>query len=91
LYRLWARLAERLGHSEEARRWLEKAADAPQGKVWTCLETGRIYDKWTAVAEPHGAFNTIRWDYPRARVLTRQSGPGASGELLFVPKERTGT
>jgi HemY protein len=91
LYRLWARLAERLGHSEEARRWLEKAADAPQGKVWTCTETGRIYDRWTAVAEPHGSFNTIRWDYPRARVLTQQAGPNASGELLFVPKERAGT
>jgi HemY protein len=86
LYRLWARLAERLGHSEEARRWLEKAADAPQGKAWTCTETGRVYDRWSAVAEPHGSFNTIRWDYPRARLAPQQIAPGASGEILFVPK-----
>lgn len=62
LYRLWARFAERQHQPEESRHWLEKAADARPDKVWVCKETGRIYDRWHAVAEPHGSFNTIIWD-----------------------------
>ena len=39
----------------------EKAADAAADKVWICRETGRIYDRWSPIAEPHGSFNTIVW------------------------------
>lgn len=69
LYRMYAALEEKLGHSDEANEWLEKAADAPPDKVWTCRETGRIYERWQPVAEPHGAFNSIIWDYPRPRAM----------------------
>ena len=77
LYRLWARLEERQGHTETAREYLEKAADAPPEKAWTCSQTGRVYERWHAVAEPHGAFNTIIWDYPRAHALHSLAGDPA--------------
>ncbi len=70
-YRLQARLAEGLQQPEEARRWLEKAADAPPDRVWTCQETGRIYDHWSSVAVPHGAFNSIVWDFPQPYAMER--------------------
>lgn len=75
LYRLWAKFAERQQQPEESRHWLEKASDAKPDKVWVCRETGRIYEHWTAVAEPHGAFNTIVWEDPQALA-------GASRPLL---------
>lgn len=64
LYRLWAQVEEKTGHSESAKRYWEKAASAAVDRVWTCVETGRIYDEWSPIARPHGAFNTIRWDFP---------------------------
>lgn len=68
LYLLRATLEERSGGGEDAvRLWLERAAAAPPAKVWVCRETGRIYDAWQPVAQPHGSFNTIVWDYPAAR------------------------
>ena len=66
LYRLWAQMEEKTGHSESAKRLWEKAADAPGDKMWICRETGAIYEHWSPLALPHGAFNTIRWDDPRA-------------------------
>lgn len=65
LYRLWAKFAERQHQPEESRHWLEKATEAKPDKVWVCRETGRIYDHWQAIAEPHGGFNTIVWDDPQ--------------------------
>ncbi|HEY8191471.1 MAG TPA: heme biosynthesis HemY N-terminal domain-containing protein [Alphaproteobacteria bacterium] len=66
LYRLWAQMEEKTGHHESARRYWEKAADAAADKVWMCRETGCIYERWSPIAEPHGAFNTILWDQARA-------------------------
>lgn len=65
LYRLWAKFAERQHQPEESRHWLEKATEARPDKVWVCRETGRIYDHWSAIAQPHGAFNTIVWEDPQ--------------------------
>ena len=66
LYRALATLEERSAKNEEAAlQWLEKANDAAPGRAWVCMETGRIYDQWQPVALPHGAFNTIRWDFPQ--------------------------
>lgn len=65
LYKLYAELEERSTHDEIAiKSWLEKAADAPFDRVWICKETGRIYADWSPVAEPHGSFNSIVWDFP---------------------------
>lgn len=65
LYRLFAELEERTTKDEIAiRHWLEKAADAPSDRAWVCRESGRVYSEWQCVAEPHGSFNTIIWDFP---------------------------
>src|SRR6185295_17797099 len=65
LYRLRARLAQALDRPEEASLMLRKAAEAPPDKTWVCAETGRTYEHWSPVAQPHGSFNTIIWDYPQ--------------------------
>jgi HemY protein len=65
LYRLWSACEDAQGHFNEGRRYLDLAENAAPAKVWTCRETGRIYEHWSPVAEPHGSFNTIIWDYPR--------------------------
>lgn len=68
LYRLYSKLAEARGQSENARYWMEQAANAPADKVWTCSKTGRIYESWSPLAQPHGSFNTIVWDYVSAQL-----------------------
>jgi HemY protein len=86
LCRMRARLAEKRGHPAEAARWLEQAADAPGGEVWYCAQTGRLYENWSPIAQPHGAFNTIRWGRPQAR--PGDSRPDAVLPLLadgFLP------
>ncbi len=68
LYKLRAQVEEQSTHNDKkVREWLEKAADAPASKVWTCRETGAVYESWSPVAEPHGAFGTIVWGYPSAQ------------------------
>lgn len=89
LFRLRADLEDHLGHTAEARRWREKAVDAPADPVWTCRETGRIYERWTPIALPHGAFNTIQWDYPAApRAVPQDMLDRAS--LTMLPPTRFG-
>ncbi len=71
LYRIWARLEERATHDDLlVRKWLEKAADAPQERVWICSKTGRIYDEWVPVSD-QGLFNTIIWDFPQGRSVQK--------------------
>lgn len=65
LYKALARLEEMSsGNKEGAQQWLEKAAEAPADKAWICRESGRVYDHWDPIAEPHGSFNTIEWSVP---------------------------
>jgi HemY protein len=67
LYKLRAYAEEQTTYDpKRVREWLEKAADAVPSKVWTCRETGAVYERWSPVAEPHGAFNSIVWSYPLA-------------------------
>jgi HemY protein len=69
IYRLRAEIEKRTTKNEEVvHNYLEKASEAPAGKVWYCKKTGHIYDRWSAVAEPHGTFNTIEWGYPQIGV-----------------------
>lgn len=68
LYRLWAACEEAQGHFGEERRFNDLAATAPGDRMWVCRETGRIYEQWSPIAQPHGSFNTIAWDYPRGGV-----------------------
>lgn len=76
IYRLLAELEDLSTHDDEAaRHWIEKASHAPADKCWVCRETGHIYERWYAIAEPYGIFNTIVWDYPdRPFDLRKQQG-----------------
>lgn len=68
LYKLMAKVELETSRDEDAvREWLEKTSDAPPSKVWTCRETGIVYESWSPLARPHGSFNTIVWGYPMAR------------------------
>lgn len=65
LYKLFAELEDRSTHNEEAsRRWLERAAESPSPRAWVCRVTGRVYSRWSPVALPHGAFNSMTWMRP---------------------------
>ena len=65
LYRAWAKLEEKAGENPElAKNYFEKSLDAPADKTWVCTQSGAIYDHWSPIAEPHGAFNTIEWKRP---------------------------
>lgn len=86
LCRLYAQLEEKLGHTEEAKNWLAKAADAPPEKVWTCRETGQIYERWSPVVKPHGAFNAMVWDYPRPRHALSAQTMLPQNELLITAR-----
>lgn len=67
LYKLRAQAEEQMSHDpKKVREWLEKAADAPPSKVWTCRETGLVYEQWNPVAQPHGAVGSIVWGFPKA-------------------------
>lgn len=85
LYRLWAKFAERQHQPEESRHWLEKATEARPDKVWVCRETGRVYDHWTALAQPHGAFNTIVWEDPQVLAGAGQLMMPGSPFLIDMP------
>ncbi len=86
LYRLYAQLEDALGHIEDSRIWFEKASEAPPDKVWVCKETGHIYESWSPIAKPHGSFNTIIWDYPRARAALTSQALLPQNELLITAK-----
>lgn len=87
LYRMWAQMEEKTSHSESAKRYWEKAAHAAPDKVWTCTETGRIYEYWSAIAEPHGSFNTITWNYPHASgvTATMRLSAASANDLVIEP------
>jgi HemY protein len=89
LYRLRSLMEEQLSHPSEARHWLEKAADAAADPVWTCRDTGQVYEHWSPIAEPHGSFNTIVWDYPQARRPGRHNSiAGFQPEMALLPRLR---
>lgn len=70
VYYLRAIVEQNISHNDDkVEEVLEKANQALPSKVWTCSETGMVYDEWVAIAPPHDSFNTIIWDVPRARVM----------------------
>lgn len=87
-FRLSAQLEEHLGNLDEARRYRARAEDCGPEPAWICSRTGRIYDRWQAVAMPHGDFNTIVWTRPGqagAQQVTALRDFGAGGQSLLVP------
>ena len=87
-YRLWAHLEESQGHTADAKHYYDKASQSPPDKAWICHETGRLYDRWYAVAEPHGAFNTIRWDDPRITRILAANADSQVPASIEPPAER---
>lgn len=85
LYRMWAQMEEKTDHSESAKRYWEKAAAAAPDQVWSCSETGRIYERWMPIAEPHGAFNTIQWGYPHARDGVGHTRLTGANDIVIEP------
>lgn len=85
LYQLWADLEERTTHDEDAvAEWMMKAEEQPADKIWTCSETGRVYTRWSPLAEPHNSFNTIIWAVPGA-VRGALHAPSMTETLLEAP------
>lgn len=81
LYKLRAQVEEQTSHDpKKIQEWLEKAADAPASKVWTCRDTGAVYEQWSPVAEPQGSFNTIVWGYP----LPARRMPGLAIDPMMI-------
>ncbi len=82
-YRLAADLDARSGYKAAGgRNWSALAAEAAPEKLWMCSRTGRVYDHWSAIARPHGAFNTIVWTDPgvlNAGAFETSSLIGSSG------------
>ncbi len=73
VYRLFATLEDQTSHhAPSVQRWLEQAADASPDAVWFCKQTGHIYESWSGIALPHGAFNTIEWGHP---MMGMSNGP----------------
>ena len=73
IYKLFANIEEKGANNPTIiRSWFEKAADAPPSNVWYCTQTGTIYARWSGIAEPHGAFNTIEWGNPLSRSYARR-------------------
>jgi HemY protein len=88
LYWQWANLEKRAGSGASLVQSLqEKASSFPSERCWVCRDTGRIYEQWFPVADPHGSFNTIEWDQPRGfgnRLLTEENS--APDVVLDVPR-----
>jgi len=87
VYNLLIELEERATQNEEAiENYLALAADAPPEKQWVCSETGRVYPGWEPVAQPHGSFNTIVWDYPEEGGVFLTAESRQADTLLEAPK-----
>jgi len=91
LYQLRAALEEKSGSGDmlAMEKYLKLAGSAEPEPVWVCCETGRIYDKWSPIALPHGSFNTIVWDLPQNWRLSDSLLPGDKTEnisILEAPK-----
>ncbi|MCI5060315.1 MAG: hypothetical protein MRY79_04500 [Alphaproteobacteria bacterium] len=67
---------------------MAQAGEALPDKVWTCQETGLIYQEWAPLAKPHDGFNTIIWGIPRTGTGTAANAnrlQTAMPTLFFEP------
>jgi len=67
LYELRAALEKKSGNNDELNiaKYMKMAQNTEAEPHWICSETGRLYDRWSPIALPHGSFNTIIWDIPQ--------------------------
>jgi HemY protein len=75
LYMLWVMMEEKTaGGADKVRQWLDRAAKAEEGPMWICAKTLRRFAVWTALVEPEGYFNTLRWnEIPKAEETVSSS------------------
>lgn len=65
LYQMLADLERMSGKGEDtAKRWIDMAETAEPTRAWVCRDTGRFYNEWHVIAQPHGSFNSIEWTAP---------------------------
>jgi HemY protein len=90
LYRQLAIVEQHTTNSDDSMHaCMDKAAMALPDKVWVCAQTAIVYEEWEPVAQPHGSFNTILWDYPQARsVHNRDNRLAANDGLLLIDPVR---
>jgi len=68
LYQMRAQVEQQATlNDDDIHNCMDKAARAMPDKVWVCRNTGMVYECWEPIAQPHGDFNSIIWDYPHAR------------------------
>jgi len=81
--RLMARLEEgEHGNTEAARRWLERAASAPQDPTWVCASCGALSKDWTAHCAVCEAFDSLAWGLPPGAALAVTEGEAIDAEVV---------
>ena len=86
VYKLQAKLAEKMHLPEEANEFLLKAEQAPVNKVWSCRETGQVFERWVPITQPAGLFNTVIWGYPQSGTFLQAKALLPQNELMITAK-----
>jgi HemY protein len=73
------------GEAEEAREWLMRLAEAPQGPRWQCHDCGQTSPDWEALCPACGHFDSLEWRQPEAQsdglyLVEDRSDDGDAGE-----------
>jgi len=85
LYRLMAIAEQNSGDNEDLiHDMMEKASEGLPDKSWYCMQTGLIYQDWSAIAMPHEGFNTIIWGVPGERKLDAQNDNVLAAPTLLI-------
>jgi HemY protein len=85
LYRQLAIVEQHTTHDDDGiHACMEKAAMALPDKVWVCAQTGIVYEAWEPIAQPHGSFNTVTWDYPQGRSIQSADNRIAANDGLLL-------
>lgn len=82
--RMMAELEDRENEdADAARRWLERAGDAPPGPAWVCGECGAIAQAWAPLCGHCGAFDSLSWRAP-PRVQALSAAPPDEGGVPLL-------
>lgn len=86
LYRLWMELERRApGNPRFIEVLRDKIEQRRLERRWVCRDTGAVYAAWSPIAEPHGAFNTIEWDFPHGSAAAITASP-VGDALIDAPR-----
>lgn len=83
---LMARLEENeRANLAAARRWIDRAIDAPPEPSYVCRNCGRHDDEWQPLCSGCGSFDTLRWERPEKAVPTVGSASRATAGVDVPP------